>query len=164
MAAEELLRANFLIDAVRCAAAAHGDQRYGDQPYITHPLAVAALVDFYDGDPHQVVAAVLHDVIEDTDETYDSVLVRFGLPVASIVEAVTKVDGETQEAYLARIVATTGAPLVKACDSFSNWAGLSAANMDPQRREKLERRYLGNLNALKPYLPTSFQLVIGSLG
>lgn len=50
------------------ATKAHGEQKrkYTGEPYITHPIAVAKLVKEYGGDTNQVMAALLHDVVEDT--------------------------------------------------------------------------------------------------
>jgi len=69
-------RSQALIDfAYRYAKEAHGDQvrKYTREPYITHPVAVAKIVMTTDPDCEMVAAALLHDVIEDTDRTWDDI-------------------------------------------------------------------------------------------
>ena len=73
------------------AREAHGDQlRKDGSPYITHPLAAAVIVAEMGLDEESVIAALLHDVIEDTPATHEDVARRFGESVADIVEGVTK--------------------------------------------------------------------------
>lgn len=75
------------VEAFTFAERAHRDQlRKGtDVPYITHPMAVASIVAEYGGDEEQVIAALLHDVVEDTPTTVAEVSDRFGERVARIV-------------------------------------------------------------------------------
>ena len=69
----------------------HGTQlRRDGTPYITHPLQVAQIVAEMRLDSESIMAALLHDCIEDTDSTYDDVAKRFGVTVADIVDGVTK--------------------------------------------------------------------------
>ena len=69
----------------------HGDQlRKDGTPYITHPLHVAQIVAELRLDSESIIAALLHDCIEDTDSTYDDVAKLFGTTVADIVDGVTK--------------------------------------------------------------------------
>ena len=80
-----------LFDAFTYADNAHASQQRKDgSPYITHPLAVADLVADLELDPDSVIAALLHDTIEDTGATHEDVAKRFGEPVAELVEGVTK--------------------------------------------------------------------------
>ena len=74
-----------------CARDAHAGQlRKSGEPYITHPLAVAdMLADMY-LDPASIMAALLHDVIEDTPLTYEDLKAKFGTEVADLAEGVTK--------------------------------------------------------------------------
>ncbi len=77
--------------AYEYARAAHGDQlRKDGSPYITHPLAAAVIVAEMGLDEESVIAALLHDVIEDTEVTHEDVAKQFGESVAAIVEGVTK--------------------------------------------------------------------------
>ena len=91
-----------LIDeAVAFAREKHKDQKRKDgSPYIIHPLAVAQIVAEIGLDTDAVLAALLHDCIEDTDATFDDIARRFGQTVAELVEGVTKltrVEYSTQE-------------------------------------------------------------------
>ena len=77
--------------AYEYAAAAHAGQKRRDgSPYVTHCLATAEIIAEQGLDEDSVVAALLHDVIEDTPITHDEVKRRFGSSVADIVEGVTK--------------------------------------------------------------------------
>lgn len=78
-------------DAYFFAATAHKDQKRKDgMPYITHPIAAAEIISELGLDTDSIIAAILHDVIEDTDVTYGDIKQRFGPSVADLVEAVTK--------------------------------------------------------------------------
>ena len=79
--------------AYRVAAAAHGSQRRGSgESYINHPLAVAYIVADIGLDEVSVVAALLHDAVEDTEITVADVERDFGDEVAAIVDGVTKLE------------------------------------------------------------------------
>ena len=69
----------------------HGTQlRRDGTPYITHPLQVAQIVAEMRLDSESIIAALLHDCIEDTDSTYEDIAKRFSPTVADIVDGVTK--------------------------------------------------------------------------
>jgi len=69
----------------------HGDQMRRDgSPYITHPLQVAQIVAEMRLDSESIIAALLHDCIEDTDSTYEDIAKRFSVTIADIVDGVTK--------------------------------------------------------------------------
>ncbi len=77
--------------AVAYAEAKHQNQKRKDgSPYIIHPLAVAEIVAETGLDTDAIIAAILHDCIEDTDSTYDDIVRNFGTTVAQLVEGVTK--------------------------------------------------------------------------
>ena len=82
-----------LLDALRFAADMHADQRRKDAaatPYINHPIRVmATLFEAGERDPALLAAALLHDVVEDTEATSAYVRGRFGAAVADIVDEVT---------------------------------------------------------------------------
>ena len=74
-------------------AAAHaGQTRKSGEPYITHPVAVAAVLAEQKVDVETLVAAILHDTIEDTPLTRDALASEFGEAVAELVDGVTKLD------------------------------------------------------------------------
>ncbi len=75
------------------ASTAHEDQkRKSGTPYITHPLAVADIVADMKLDVDSICAALLHDVVEDTDYTIEDIKEMFGTQVALLVDGVTKLD------------------------------------------------------------------------
>jgi (p)ppGpp synthase/HD superfamily hydrolase len=80
-----------LSEALAWAIDAHGGQRKKgtDVPYHAHLLGVASLVLNDGGDDDEAVAAILHDLVEDTDATVDDVRERYGERVARIVDACT---------------------------------------------------------------------------
>ena len=82
-----------LIRAWRVGADAHaGQTRKSGEPYITHPVAAATVLAEQGVDIETLVAAVLHDTIEDTPLTRDEIAADFGVTVAELVEGVTKLD------------------------------------------------------------------------
>src|SRR6266849_2595860 len=79
--------------AYNVAKQAHlGTIRRSGEPYIQHPLEVALLLADMRIDADSIVAALLHDVVEDTDFTLDELRQQFGDAVANIVDGVTKFD------------------------------------------------------------------------
>ena len=88
--ADQLLR---LRHAWEVGAAAHaGQTRKSGEPYITHPVAVAQVLAELGLDVETLVAAILHDTIEDTPLTHAEIVEAFGESVAELVEGVTKLD------------------------------------------------------------------------
>ncbi|MBI4674795.1 MAG: bifunctional (p)ppGpp synthetase/guanosine-3',5'-bis(diphosphate) 3'-pyrophosphohydrolase [Chloroflexi bacterium] len=81
-----------LFDAIEFAARAHsGQYRKGTRvPYIIHPLAVARTLIECDADETLVIAALLHDVVEDTNTPLDAVRDAFGDEVAELVKALSE--------------------------------------------------------------------------
>ncbi len=85
-------------DAFDTADAAHEHQlRSSGEPYIIHPLAVAEILADLGLDPDTIIAALLHDAIEDTNTTYAQIKQKFGVSVADMVEGVTKLTRMTYE-------------------------------------------------------------------
>jgi len=79
--------------AYKLAALAHaGQKRDGGEPYITHPTAVAGLLVSIGMDTPTIVAALLHDTVEDTPVTGAEIKKQFGEEVAFFVEGVTKLE------------------------------------------------------------------------
>ncbi len=78
-------------DAIAYADKKHNGQKRKDgSPYIIHPLAVAEIVAETGLDSDAILAAILHDCIEDTDASFDDIARQFGSTVAELVEGVTK--------------------------------------------------------------------------
>ena len=104
--------------AIEIAANAHAGQRdKAGQPYIFHPLRVMFRVN----GEHEQMAAVLHDVVEDTSITIDD-LAREGFPseVLRAIAALTKLPGETRLEAAARAAADPIARKVKLADNAEN--------------------------------------------
>lgn len=104
--------------AIEIAANAHAGQRdKAGQPYIFHPLRVMFRVN----GEHEQMAAVLHDVVEDTAITIDD-LARDGFPseVLRAIAALTKLPGETRLEAAARAAADPIARKVKLADNAEN--------------------------------------------
>ncbi len=81
--------------AYKFARAAHeGVRRRSGEPYILHPIAVATITSREIGlGSTSICAALLHDVVEDTDYTVEDIAVTFGDKIARIVEGLTKISG-----------------------------------------------------------------------
>lgn len=70
----------------------HNQFRKSGEPYIVHPVLVGAIVASITGDEAMVIAALLHDVVEDTHITIDEIARDYGDDVAHLVEGLTKID------------------------------------------------------------------------
>jgi guanosine-3',5'-bis(diphosphate) 3'-pyrophosphohydrolase len=82
-----------LTKALEYSKQAHISQiRKSGEPYIIHPILVASIVASITNDEAMVIAALLHDVVEDTDINIDEILKLFGSDVAHLVEGLTKID------------------------------------------------------------------------
>lgn len=104
--------------AIELAARAHAGQRdKGGHPYILHPLRVMQAVQ----GEYERMAAVLHDIVEDTPTTFDDLLAEgFPVEVVDAVRALTKFEGETREQAARRIVRNPVARAVKLADIADN--------------------------------------------
>ena len=79
--------------AYRFADQAHlGQLRNSGEPYITHPIAVAQQCAEWKLDAQALMAALLHDALEDCDVSKPELIERFGAPVADLVDGLTKLD------------------------------------------------------------------------
>ena len=80
-------------EAYRFADEAHlGQFRASGEPYITHPIAVAGLCAEWKLDAQAIMAALMHDAMEDCGITKIELIERFGAPVADLVDGLTKLD------------------------------------------------------------------------
>ncbi len=79
-------------EALSFAMQAHeGQKRKSGEPYVIHPILVAAITGYVTNDETMVIAALLHDVVEDTPYTIEDIKSRFGEDVANLVEGLTKI-------------------------------------------------------------------------
>lgn len=80
-------------NALKFSQQAHADQfRKSGEPYVVHPVLVASIVANITGDEAMVIAALLHDVVEDTHIGIDQIARDYGDDVAHLVEGLTKID------------------------------------------------------------------------
>ena len=124
-----------LLRAWRAGAAAHaGQTRKSGEPYITHPVAAATVLAEQGVDIETLVAAILHDTIEDTPLTRDTIAAEFGQTVAELVEGVTKLDKlqfqDRQEAaaesfrkMMLAMARDLRVILIKLADRLGQWLG-----------------------------------------
>ncbi|OOF70502.1 bifunctional GTP diphosphokinase/guanosine-3',5'-bis pyrophosphate 3'-pyrophosphohydrolase [Rodentibacter caecimuris] len=158
----ELVKRAFVI-----ARDAHeGQFRSSGEPYITHPVAVASIIAEMKLDHEAIMAALLHDVIEDTPYTEDQLETEFGSSVAEIVEGVSKLDKlkfrtrqEAQvENFRKMILAMTRdirVILIKLADRTHNMRTLGSLRPDKRRRIAKE--------TLEIYCPLAHRLGIEHL-
>jgi len=108
--------------AVAYASTAHAgqDDKVG-QPYIYHPMRVGMNLAHQRFSTDQVVAAILHDVVEDTPTTLAEVQADFGPHVALLVDALSHRGGESYKAYIRRLVRVPGAASIKLEDLADNF-------------------------------------------
>ncbi len=131
-------------------AAAHaGQTRKSGEPYITHPVAVAKVLAEQGLDIETLIAAILHDTIEDTPVTRECLATEFGPTVAELVDGVTKLDKlqfrDRQEAaaesfrkMLLAMARDLRVILIKLADRLHNMRTLGAQSMEARQRIALE--------------------------
>ena len=139
-----------ITQAYKVAEKAHeGQLRTSGDPYITHPLAVAAILLDYCMDTDTICAALLHDTVEDTDVTLDELRKKFGEDVALMVDGVTKiglvplVSKEEQQAENIRKILMAMSKdirviIIKLADRLHNMRTLAARPPEKQRKTSLE--------------------------
>jgi RelA/SpoT family (p)ppGpp synthetase len=132
--------------AYEFGADAHdGQTRKTGEPYITHPVAVAQELGRMYLDVEAIVAALLHDVVEDTDVTLDALKENFGDEVAALVDGVSKLDqiqfrsraeaqAESFRKMMLAMIEDIRVILVKLADRLHNMQTMSAMPADKQRR------------------------------
>src|SRR6202043_3652859 len=125
-------------------SAHHGQKRLSGEPFIAHPVAAAAILADLRLDADTIVAAILHDVIEDTPTPKDQLAARFGADVAELVDGVTKLDqikfksreeaqAESFRKMLLAMVRDLRVILVKLADRMHNMGTIEAMST-PRRR------------------------------
>ena len=131
-------------------AAAHaGQTRKSGEPYITHPVAVAKVLADQGLDVETLIAAILHDTIEDTPLTREGLATEFGETVAELVDGVTKLDKlqfrDRQEAaaesfrkMLLAMARDLRVILIKLADRLHNMRTLGAQSAEARERIALE--------------------------
>ncbi len=133
------------------AEAHDGQRRKSGEPYITHPLAVAKILADLNMDYQSIMAAILHDVIEDTETAKEQVAREFGADVAELVDGVSKItqikfnsDAEAQaenfRKMMLAMVKDIRVILIKLADRLHNMRTIGA--MPLQKRRRIARETL----------------------
>jgi GTP diphosphokinase / guanosine-3',5'-bis(diphosphate) 3'-diphosphatase len=140
--------------AFEMAAEAHqGMRRKTGEPYILHPLAVAQIVASEIGlGPTAVIAALLHDVVEDTELTLEDIQREFGKQIAQIVDGLTKIKGvfdvssgaqaENFRKVLIAMAEDVRVILIKIADRLHNMRTLDSMSKQKQIKISSETNFL----------------------
>ncbi|MQY51393.1 RelA/SpoT family protein [Rhodocyclus tenuis] len=122
-----------------------GQTRLSGEPYVTHPLAVAGALAEWHMDAQAVIAALLHDVMEDTEVSKAEISTRFGKAVAELVDGVSKLDKIEFQSYqeaqaenfrkmLMAMARDLRVVLIKLADRLHNLQTMCAVRPDKRRR------------------------------
>jgi RelA/SpoT family (p)ppGpp synthetase len=154
-------------EAYRFSGAAHaGQTRQSGEPYISHPLAVAEILAGWHLDGQALVAAMLHDVMEDTSVTKAEISDTFGKPVADLVDGVSKLDkiefqsaedaqAENFRKMLLAMARDVRVILIKLADRLHNMRTLAA--VAPAKRRRVARE------TMEIYAPIANRLGLNEL-
>ncbi|MEW6444760.1 MAG: bifunctional GTP diphosphokinase/guanosine-3',5'-bis pyrophosphate 3'-pyrophosphohydrolase [Pseudomonadota bacterium] len=148
------------------AHAHEGQTRVSGEPYITHPVAVAGILAGLRLDEKTIIAALLHDVIEDTPTARDQIASEYGDEVAHLVDGVSKLDqirfkskAEQQAANFRKMmmamVEDVRVILIKLADRLHNMRTLGV--MRPDKRRRIARE------TLEIYTPIANRLGLNNL-
>jgi guanosine-3',5'-bis(diphosphate) 3'-pyrophosphohydrolase len=133
-------------EAYRFADEAHlGQFRASGEPYITHPIAVAGLCAEWKLDAQAIMAALMHDAMEDCGVTKAELIERFGAPVADLVDGLTKLDklkfstreesqAESFRKMLLAMARDVRVILIKLADRLHNMRTMAAMAVDKRAR------------------------------
>lgn len=156
-AGEKQYDLNKIIAAYEFANEAHmGVKRSSGEPYITHPIAVACILLEYCMDTDTICAALLHDVVEDTDTTLDTLSRKFSPEIANLVDGVTKIGQvplntkeEQQAENIRKILIAMSKDIrviiIKLADRLHNMRTIMFRPPEKQRKKALE-----NMNFYAP--------------
>ncbi|MDR3299736.1 MAG: bifunctional (p)ppGpp synthetase/guanosine-3',5'-bis(diphosphate) 3'-pyrophosphohydrolase [Candidatus Accumulibacter sp.] len=153
--------------AFRFGDEAHqGQKRLSGEPYITHPLAVAGALAEWRMDAQAIVAALLHDVMEDTPVGKAQITERFGKDVADLVDGLSKLDKIEFQSYqdaqaenfrkmLMAMARDLRVVLIKLADRRHNLQTMSAIR--PEKRRRIARE------TLEIYAPIAIRLGLNNI-
>jgi GTP diphosphokinase / guanosine-3',5'-bis(diphosphate) 3'-diphosphatase len=141
----------------------HAQYRKSGEPFVSHPLEVAKILAEIELDQTSIIAAILHDLIEDTEFTYEKVKKEFGATAADIINGVTKLDKivfssreERQVENLRKMIIAMSEDvriiLIKLADRLHNMRTLSSVSK--------EKRQLKAIETLEVYAPIAHRLGI----
>ena len=149
------------------AATAHaGQQRASGEPYVEHPIAVARILAEMRMDHESIMAAILHDVIEDTPTAKDQLATQFGAEVAELVDGVSKLtqirfsskaeaQAENFRKMMLAMVRDIRVILVKLADRLHNMRTVNA--LPPAKRRRIARE------TLEIYVPIAHRLGMNAI-
>ena len=161
---------------VEFAIKAHsGQYRKSGEEYVIHPILVASITSFFSDNEDMIIAALLHDVVEDTEYEFRDILLKFGVNVAHLVEGLTKIttirdnslipsniidEKLTKSALTFRNMLLSSIRdirvlVIKLCDRVHNMLTLSALEEEKQKRIAEE--------TILVYAPISHRLGISTL-
>ncbi|HXV02415.1 MAG TPA: bifunctional (p)ppGpp synthetase/guanosine-3',5'-bis(diphosphate) 3'-pyrophosphohydrolase, partial [Gaiellaceae bacterium] len=158
---------DLLARAFRFAAKAHaGQQRRSGEEFIQHPYSVARICAELQLDDWTIAAALLHDVVEDTDVTLDEVTAEFGEEIAQLVDGVTKLtrvsfqsreqaEAENYRKMILAMAQDPGVILIKLADRLHNLRTIEYLGKQKQVQKARE--------ALEVYAPLAHRLGIQTM-
>ncbi|KIF80720.1 RelA/SpoT family protein [Noviherbaspirillum autotrophicum] len=143
-----------------------GQIRKSGEPYISHPIAVAEICADWKLDAQAIMAALLHDVMEDQDVTKDELIERFGAPVAALVDGLSKLDkiefqsqieaqAENFRKMLLAMARDVRVILVKLADRLHNMRTLDF--MSPEKKRRIARE------TMEVYVPIAHRLGLNNI-
>jgi guanosine-3',5'-bis(diphosphate) 3'-pyrophosphohydrolase len=138
-----------------------GQMRKSGEPYISHPIAVAEICADWKLDAQAIMAALLHDLMEDQDVEKDELIERFGAPVATLVDGLSKLDklefqsqvevqAENFRKMLLAMARDVRVILIKLADRLHNMRTLDA--MAPEKKGRIARE------TMEVYVPIAHRL------
>jgi len=143
-----------------------GQMRKSGEPYISHPIAVAEICADWKLDAQAIMAALLHDVMEDQDVKKDELIERFGAPVATLVDGLSKLDkiefqsqieaqAENFRKMLLAMARDVRVILVKLADRLHNMRTLGV--MVPEKKRRIARE------TMEVYIPIAHRLGLNNI-
>lgn len=143
-----------------------GQVRKSGEPYISHPIAVAEICADWKLDVQAIMAALLHDVMEDQDVKKEELIERFGAPVASLVDGLSKLEkiefqshieaqAENFRKMLLAMARDVRVILVKLADRLHNMRTLGV--MSPEKQRRIARE------TMEVYVPIAHRLGLNNI-
>jgi GTP pyrophosphokinase len=143
-----------------------GQMRKSGEPYISHPIAVAEICADWKLDVQAIMAALLHDVIEDQGVTREELIERFGAPVATLVDDLSKLEkiefqsqieaqAENFRKMLLAMARDVRVILIKLADRLHNMRTLEV--MIPEKKRRIARE------TMEVYVPIAHRLGLNNI-
>ncbi|MBC7574580.1 MAG: bifunctional (p)ppGpp synthetase/guanosine-3',5'-bis(diphosphate) 3'-pyrophosphohydrolase [Herminiimonas sp.] len=143
-----------------------GQMRMSGEPYISHPIAVAEICADWKLDAQAIMAALLHDVMEDQDVKKEELIERFGAPVATLVDGLSKLEkfefqsqveaqAENFRKMLLAMARDVRVILIKLADRLHNMRTLGSMALEKKRRIARE--------TMEVYVPIAHRLGLNNI-